>query len=308
MDEKSPKNHAAPNRRHFLKALSGVAALSASGLITPHLLASPNKSFKGSDIVTLGDTGLQVSRLAQGTGTSGGGQSSAFTRMGKASFDRLLQHSLDRGITLIDMADLYGTHPFVKTNIKQLPREKFALLTKIWPRKEDWNQPSGGAKEEIDRFRQELGVDMIDICLIHCMTNAQWPDEHKRILDELSELKAKNIVRAVGVSCHNYGALEVASEHAWVDVLLARVNHKCGREFKCDESLDKVTSVLRKARENGKGLIGMKIFADGSLVQPEQRDASLKYVLTENLVDAMTIGMQSPEQVDDVLTRMSKIG
>ena len=35
------------------------------------------------------------------------------------------------------------------------------LLTKIWPNKEEWVTPSGGAREEVDRFRRELGTDTL---------------------------------------------------------------------------------------------------------------------------------------------------
>ena len=86
-----------------------------------------------------------------------------------------------------------------------MPRDKYILSSKIWPRKEYWNSPSGGAKEEVDRFRKELNTDVLDVCLIHCMTDGQWPTTFARIRDELSELKQKGVVRAVGVSCHDVG-------------------------------------------------------------------------------------------------------
>jgi hypothetical protein len=113
------------------------------------------------------------------------------------------------------MADLYGSHPFVMDVVKDLPRDDYVLLSKIWPRKADWVDPSGGAKEEIDRFRKELKVDQIEICLIHCMQNGDWPTEFERIRDELSELKDKKVIRATGVSCHNLDALKVASTSEW---------------------------------------------------------------------------------------------
>ena len=206
------------------------------------------------------------------------------------------------------MADLYGSHPFVKDVLKGLPRDKFTLLSKIWPRKEKWVTPSGGAREEVDRFRKELDTDVLDVCLIHCMTNDKWPTEHEKVRDELSELKQKKIVRAVGVSCHDLGALKVASEHPWVDVIFARVNHKCGKNFDCDGSVEEVSAVLKKARANGKAVVGMKIFAAGKFAkQPAERDASLKYVFTNGLVDAITVGMLNTDEVDDTLQRMSQV-
>jgi predicted aldo/keto reductase-like oxidoreductase len=294
------------NRRHFLRESLAGAGLAAAA---PHLLrgAEPAAGFNGSDLVELGKTGIKVSRLAQGTGYKGYNRSSAQTRQGKEGFDRLLRHGLDKGIQFIDMADLYGSHPFVKDVVKALPRNKITLLSKIWPVKAGWVKPSGGAKEEVDRFRKELGTDYLDVCLIHCMQNAKWPTQFERIRDELSDLKRKGAVRAVGVSCHDFGALKVAAELPWVDVIFARVNHKCGKEFMCDGSLAEVTGVLKTARKNGKAVVGMKIFGEGKLVKPEEKDASLHYVLTNQLVDAVTIGMLKPSEVDDTLLRMSKV-
>lgn len=295
------------HRRQFFKtSIAGAGLMAMPGL----LRAAPApavEGFLGSDIVPLGKTGIKVSRLAQGTGFNGYNHSSAHTRQGKAAFDRLLHHSLDQGVTFIDMADLYGSHPFVKDVVKGLPRDKYVLLSKIWPRKENWVTPSGGAKQEIDRFRQELAVERIDVCLIHCMLNDQWPSEYERIRDELSEMKDKGVVRAVGVSCHDFGALKVAAEHPWVDVIFARINHKGGKEYSCDASVEEVSAVLKQARQNGKAIVGMKIFGAGKLIKPEEKAASLEYVFRNDLVDAITVGMLNTDEVDDTLKHMSEV-
>ena len=119
-------------------------------------------------------------------------------------------------------------------------------------------------------------------------------------------MKAKGAVKAVGVSCHDFGALKVAAAHPWVDVILARINNK-GKEAAMDASVEDVAPVLKQARANGKVVLGMKIFGAGKLTTPEAKDASLKYVFGNNLVDAITVGMLSPEQVDDTIERMNKV-
>jgi aryl-alcohol dehydrogenase-like predicted oxidoreductase len=295
------------NRRQIIAgALAGAGILAVK---PKWLKAGKPKNMSGksraTEIVTLGSTGIKVSRLAQGTGWNGGARTSAHTRMGEKAFTRLIRHSLDSGITLMDTADLYGAHPYVRTALDGVPRDKYRLLSKIWPRKEFWNSPSGGATEEVNRFRKELKSDVIDICLIHCMTDTKWPRTFERIRDELSEMKSKGAVRAVGVSCHDFGAMKVAAEHPWVDVLLARINN-VGKEASMDASAEEVATVLKQARKNGKVVLGMKIFGAGKLVNPEQKDASLKYVLGNELVDAITIGMMKPAEVDDTIKRMNK--
>lgn len=294
-------------RRFIATALAGAGAL-ATGM-RPAVGAEVKKaagSGPTTEIVTLGRTGIKASRLAQGTGWNGGARSSAHTRLGEKAFNELIRHSIDRGIAFMDAADLYGSHPYLRTALADVPRDKYILLSKIWPRRAYWNSPSGGAKEEVDRFRRELRSDVIDICLIHCMTNSEWPQEYERIRDEMSELKEKGAIRAVGVSCHNLEALKVACTHPWTDVVLARINN-VGREAAMDASVEEVAPVLKQARANGKVILGMKIFGAGKLTGPEQKDASLKFVWRNDLVDAVTIGMLSPQQVDDTIERMNKV-
>jgi aryl-alcohol dehydrogenase-like predicted oxidoreductase len=238
---------------------------------------------------------------------NGGNRASDLTRLGQTEFTRILRRGLDEGVRFLDMADLYGTHPFVKEAVKGVPRDRYTLLTKIWPNKEDWVTPSGGAREEVNRFRRELGTDTLDICLIHCMLNERWPEDLARVRDELSKLKEEGAVRAVGVSCHDHGALRRAADLPWVDVILARINHRGGAQFSCDDTAEEVAKTLRRARANGKAVVGMKIFGAGMLTRPEDREASLRYVLGHGLVDAMTIGMTAPGQMDDNLRTIARV-
>jgi len=295
------------SRRRFLAtALAGAGAVMAqSGLPAGAEARKASGKHRATDIVTLGPTGIKATRIAHGTGWNGGARSSAHTRLGEKAFTELIRHSIDQGVAFIDTADLYGAHPYVATALKGVPRDKYILSSKIWPRKEYWNSPSGGAKEEVDRFRKELSTDVLDVCLIHCMQNAEWPKEFERIRDELSELKQKGVVRAVGVSCHDVGALKVAAAHPWVDVFIARINN-VGKDAEMDASPEEVAPILKQARANGKVVIGMKLFGAGKLAKSEQMDASLRYVFQNQLVDAVTIGMMKPKEVDDTIRRIDK--
>ena len=295
------------DRRRFLKTgLAGAGLLVTSPRLSLGREVARPAVKGGADAVTLGRTGIITSFLAFGTGMNGGNRSSDLTRLGQADFTRILRHGLDEGVRFLDLADLYGTHPFVREAVKGVPRDRYTLLTKIWPNKEDWVTPSGGARNEVDRFRRELGTDTLDVCLIHCMLNERWPEEHARVRDELSKLKEEGAVRAVGVSCHDHGALRRAADLPWVDVILARINHRGGAPFECDDTAEEIAKTLRRARANGKAVVGMKIFGAGKLTRPDDREASLRYVLGHALVDAMTIGMTAPGQVDDNLRALGR--
>ncbi len=293
------------NRRHFIeRSLAGAGTLALSGCASQNeKTETSGKTRSVSDRVELGRTGIMVSRLAMGTGMHGTNRSSDHTKLGQKKFTELMRRGFDNGLNFFDMADLYGSHPFMKKALDGIPRDQYVLMSKIWYRRNRVIDPSGGAKEEVTQYLKELGTDHLDICLLHCVADPKWPDKHKRICDELSELKEKGIVKAIGCSFHNFDALKVASENPWADFILARINNV---GTKMDSTPEAVSAVLKTARANGKALLGMKIFGEGKLVKPEQKDASLNYVLGNNLVDAMTIGMLSPEELDDSMVRINK--
>lgn len=289
------------SRRQFAAVMGTAAAAAASGSSG----ARASAPSKAAEWVTLGKTGIRVTRLAQGTGFNGSGRSSEHTRIGTRAFTSLVRRDIDLGVTFMDTADLYGSHQYLRRALEGIPREKYTILTKIWPRTEYWNAYSGGARAEVDRFRKELNTDFLEIVLLHCMMNDRWTQDFARGMDELNELKAKGIVKAVGVSCHDFGALKIACASPWVDVILARINH-VGKAAHMDASVEEVVPHLKQAKAAGKGIIGMKIFGAGRINKPEERDASLKFVFQNGLVDAVTIGMLSEAEVDDTVRRIDQ--
>jgi hypothetical protein len=111
-------------------------------------------------------------------------------------------------------------------------------------------------------------------------------------------------VKAVGISCHNIDALAEAAVNPWVDVIMARLN-PFGTAM--DGTPDEVNAVLAKAKENGKGIIGMKIFGEGKHVTDEERQRSLEYALTEGNLHCMTLGLESEAQMDDAIERVMRL-
>jgi aryl-alcohol dehydrogenase-like predicted oxidoreductase len=261
-------------------------------------------------MIKLGNTGIEMSRLGQGTGVHGGERQSDQTRMGFAKLVDLMHHAYDRGIRFYDLADLYGTHIYFREALKEMEREKLAILTKLWWRydgpEDQTSLPERKqmARTALERFRHELDTDYIDIVLLHCLMRQDWNEHMQPYMEVLSEQKEKGLIKALGCSCHNFEAMRTAAVTPWVDVILARINMKGGKEVMMDGSREAVEAVLRTAKSNGKAVIGMKIFGEGRLA--DQRDACMKFAQELGLLDAMTIGFHTPEQIDDVLRLMHK--
>lgn len=259
--------------------------------------------FEPGQRVRLGKTGLKVSRVGLGTGMKGGNRQSNQTRLGEEKFHALLRGCYDRGVTLFDCADLYGTHSYILPALKGIPREKYALVSKIW-------FPSGGLPEPerpdadvvVERFLKELGTDYIDIIQIHCMTQPDWTGKMEKQMNLMDGLKKKGLLLAHGVSCHSLAALDAAAEHPWVDCIHTRINPY---GVAMDDTPAKVVPVLQKAHANGKGIIGMKIIGEGKFrASDEQRNSSIDFVMNLGCVDTVIIGFENLDEVDDFSTRL----
>jgi len=284
-------------RREFLVRTAqglGAAWLASKGVLDAIAATSLSGKFNASDTVVLGKTGIKTSRLAMGTETVGSGHHSNQTALGIDGLSRLLLHGYDQGLRFFDSADAYGSHPHVAEALKHVPRDKVTILTKTWAR------DAAGARADLDRFRRELGTDYIDVCLMHCLTEGDWTERYRGVMDVLSEAKEKGIIRAHGCSCHSIGALRAAAKSPWVEVDLARIN-PIGAHM--DDDPDTVVSVLREMKAAGKGVIGMKILGQGAL--RDRQDEALKYALSLNVLDSFTIGAESKVEQDDLVRRIA---
>lgn len=283
-------------RREFLHR----AALGAGGLLVSGAgLRAGGSAFDPYALVPLGKTGLKVSRVCLGTGMRGGNRESNHSRMGKAALERLIRESFDRGTRLFDLADLYGTHPFVVPALKGIPRDRYQIVSKVWFMRGGLPESERpGADVTIGRFLKELGTDHIDLVLLHCVTSPTWPDDLRRQMDLLSERKLKGDIGALGVSCHSLAALEAAAAEPWVESVHARINPY---GMSMDGPPEKVVPVLRKIHDAGKGVVGMKIVGEGRLRDDrERRAASVQYALTLGCVDVLNVGCESVAEVDDL--------
>jgi len=284
-------------RRTFLRngSMAGGAALLGAAAFPRHLYAAA-KEKAAQDVVTLGRTGIQVSRLFQGTGTDGVGKASNQTRgLGLQGLADLLRAGVDHGVTVWDLADQYGTHPHAREALKTVARDKVVILTKTHASSEK------EMRADLDRFRQEIGTDRLDIVLLHCMMSADWPKEKAGAMAVLAEAKEKGTIRAHGVSCHDLGALKTAAATDWVDVDLARLN-PAGAIM--DAPVSEVLPVLAEMKQKGKGVIGMKILGAGRL--RNRVDDALQYALASPVLDCFTIGAESQRELTDLIARIPK--
>ena len=296
------------NRRQFIRtsaALAGTALLSSWAL--PGVRAAIAQAGKRTavDQVTLGKTGIKLSRLGFGTGSDNG---HAQTALGRDGFTKLIHYAYDQGITYIDTAQAYATFDWIGDAIKGLPREKLFIQSKVPGKPDD-------VLATIDRHRKTFNTDYIDSLLVHCMTRDTWTDQWKRVMDAFNEAKEKKWIRAKGVSCHSLPALRAATASDWTEVHLVRVNpqgsHTDGEVADWSGSIhhdiSPVMQEIKTTHAKGRGVIGMKIIGNGSFTDPVDREKSIRFAMACKEIDAVVIGFTSTQQIDEAIGRMNRV-
>ena len=254
------------SRRQFLQSSATFtgALLLGPGAFTQARAAAAKRS--AVDQMTLGQTGIKLSRLGMGTGSESG---KVLLALGREKFNSLVKYAYDQGITYLDCAQAYRTFDWIGGAIKGLPREKLFIQSKVPGQPED-------VLAAIDHHRKVFDTDYIDSMLIHCMVKDRWTDQWKRIMDGFDEAKGKGWIRSKGVSCHSLPALRAATATPWTEVHLVRINPQGRRmdgpeeeAWRADDKKHEIAPVLseiKAMRAKGRGIIGMKIIGDGAFV------------------------------------------
>jgi predicted aldo/keto reductase-like oxidoreductase len=298
------------SRRDFLKhstLAAGALALGADGVLRAQPAAAPAVKRTAADEVTLGQTGLKITRLGMGTGSDSGRKQTA---LGRDGFTKLVHHAYDQGIRFIDCAQSYITFEWIADAIKGLPREKLFIQSKISGKPAD-------VLAAIDHHRTVFNTDYVDSMLVHCAVSHNWTDELKTVMDAYDQAKEKKWIRSKGISCHSLPALRAAVASNWTEVHLVRVNPMGRRMDGMEEvmwsptdpghEVAPVMDELKKMGEKGRGVIGMKIFGDGTFVNIEDREKSIRFAMSRPEIDAVVIGFKSTDELDEAIKLMNTV-
>jgi 1-deoxyxylulose-5-phosphate synthase len=303
------KNGRGVTRRQFIQTST---VLAGAAMITPWALAqagaaadTPATVRTATDQVTLGKTGIKLSRLGFGLGSNNGRIQLA---NGKDAFVDLVHYAYDHGITYLDTAESYVTHGVIADAIKGLPREKLYIQSKM-------ERPSDDALAAIDRHRKAFNTDYIDSLLVHCQTSGLWTDNWKRTMDAFDEAKSRKWIRAKGVSCHTLPALRAGVASDWTEVHLVRVNPQ-GTYVDADAQRDNwratggdinpVLEQIKTMHAAGRGVIGMKIYGNGTFTDPADREKSIRFAMACKEIDAVVIGFKNRAEIDEAIERVNR--
>jgi len=284
-------------RREFLKTGLATGAIAASGRLA--LGASRQAA---TDWVTLGKSGVKVTRLAFGTGSFSG---QVQRDLGQDGFTRLVRHAYDQGIRFFETAESYGEmHKMLGVALKGIPRDSYRLMSKVTTRQ------GVDPQEKFDELRKLANTEYFDIMLLHWQHSATWPADTRRWQEGILEAESKRVIVSHGASVHGLPALRQVPGNKWLDVAMIRMNHKGTRMDAEDYDTDglgnvpEVVTHVQQVRTEGMGVVSMKLAGEGTFNR-EDRRAAMKFAFKSAGVDCVTVGYKNTAEIDEAIENLN---
>ena len=286
------------SRRNFLKTGLAAGVLAGSGSLP---LRSARRS--ATDWVTLGKSGVNVTRLAFGTGTLSG---QTQRELGQDQFTRLVRHAYDRGIRFFETSETYGEmHTMLGVALKGIPRDTYRLMSKVTTRE------GVNPLEKIDELRKLANTDYFDVMLMHWQHVATWPTDTVRWQDGILEAQSNKVVVGHGASVHGLPALRRFPGNQWIEIAMIRMNHQ-GTQMDAEDyntsgagNVSEVVTHVKQVRREGMGVISMKLVGEGAFTTREDRQAAMRFAFNNAGVDCVTLGYKNTAEIDEAIENLN---
>ena len=225
------------------------------------------------EYVTLGRTGLKISRLGFG--------GIPIQRIDGEGTKKLMEMMVEKGIYFIDSARGYTvSEGFIGEALEGI-RDKFVLATKSMSRTKE------GMAKDIEISLNNFRTDYIDLYQIHNPNMEQLeqvigPDG---ALEALLEAREAGKIGHIGLTAHSLEVFEKALEMDWVETIMFPYNivEKQGE------------ALIHRCREKNIGFIDMKPLAGGAI---ENGRLALRFVCANPDVTVIIPGMYDVSEIE----------
>jgi predicted aldo/keto reductase-like oxidoreductase len=286
------------SRREFIKTSIAVGTVSSVGTLPLHA-TTPT----ATDLVTLGKSGLPVTRLAFGTGSNNG---HVQAELGQQQFTKLVRYAYDRGIRFFETAESYVTPGMLGEALKGLPRDSYKLMTKVT------TDEGVDPRQRFDEMLRTHKAEYFDIMLLHWQHTAEWVSETNRWQDGILEAQSKKLIKTRGASVHGLPALRQMPGNKWLEVAMIRMNHNGtrmdGPTYNDDNNPDHVQEVVshvKQVKKEGMGVISMKLIGNGTFTRHEDRQAAMRFAFKTAGIDCAAVGFKSTQEIDEAIDNMN---
>jgi len=233
--------------------------------------------------IVLGSTGFSIHPLVFGTLPLGPLQAALTPSEG----GKLIRYALEKGVTLIDTAELYGTYPHIRQALDGYAGEVRIATKTHAATKED-------ARLHVETALRELKVDRLDIVHLHGARLADPFVERAEVYEELLQLREEGKFERLGLSGHYVSAIRKAVLNPEISVVHPLINSR-GMGI-LDGSAADMVEAIGEACTAGKGIYAMKALAGGNLITEAR--SSLAFVKGLSCVHGVAVGMLSKEEID----------
>jgi len=284
-------------RREFLKTGLAAGTLAFTGSLS---LGATRQ--KATDWITLGKSGVNVTRLAFGTGSISG---LVQRDLGQEGFTKLVRYAYDRGIRFFETAESYGDmHRMLGVALQGIPRENYRLMSKVT------TVPGVDPQQKFDELRKLANTEYFDIMLLHWQHTATWSVDTAKWQDGILEAQSKKAIVSHGASVHGLPALRQVPGNKWLDVAMIRVNHK-GTRMDAEDynssglgNVPEVVTHVKQVRKEGVGVISMKLIGEGTFNR-EDRRAAMRFAFQNAGVDCVTVGYKNNAEIDEAIENLN---
>lgn len=256
-----------------------------------------------TDMVTLGKSKVQVTRLAFGTGTMSG---QVQRELGQKEFTRQVRYAHERGIRFFETAESYDDmHRMLGIALQGVPRDSYQIMSKVT------TTPGVNPQQKIDELRRLAKTEYFDIMLLHWQHTGDWVETTKPWQDGLAAAQQKKIVKTRGCSVHGLPALREVPKFTWLEVAMIRMNHKGAvmdaavADNGQPGNVPEVVAHVQQVKKEGMGVISMKLVGEGRFTQQSDRQESLRFAFRHAGVDAVTIGFKNTQEIDEAIENIN---
>jgi aryl-alcohol dehydrogenase-like predicted oxidoreductase len=284
-------------RREFLKTGLATGALAVSGNLS---LGAARQT--ATDWVTLGKSGVKVTRLAFGTGSFSG---KVQRDLGQDGFTRLVRYAYDHGIRFFETAESYSEmHRMLGVALKGIPRDSYRIMSKVT------THQGVNPQEKFDELRKLANTEYFDVMLLHWQHTSTWPADTSMWQDGILEAQSRKAIVSHGASVHGLPALRQVPGNKWLDIAMIRMNHK-GTRMDAEDydtnglgNVSEVVTHVKQVRKEGMGVISMKLVGEGTFNR-EDRQAAMRFAFKNAGVDCVTVGYKNAAEIDEAIENLN---
>lgn len=228
------------------------------------------------DYVTLGKTGLKISRMGFG--------GIPIQRIDAQGTKELIHKMADAGVNYIDTARGYTVSEEYLGHALEGVRDKFVLATKSMARTKD------AMAADIEKSLDNLRTEYIDLYQVHNpnMEQLEQVMGEGGALEALKEAQAAGKIGHIGLTAHSAAVFERALELGWVETIMFPYNivESQGEEL------------IARCKEKNIGFIAMKPLAGGAI---ENASLAIRYICANDNVTVVIPGMAEEKELEQNL-------